>query len=662
MDRTVPVDALLEHAAFLRALAGHLVREPADADDAVQATWETSLRAPPRSGGSVRAWLGTVLRNVVRQDARRRGRAHTREAAAAQPERMASTHTLAARRETIRHVADAVLALPEPFRETVLLRYYEALPPRTIALRMDVPVATVKSRLVRARERLRASLAAHETDWRTALVPLAGPGLAAGASLGSTLGGIAMASNVKLVMATMLVLLLVGAGGWLAWDGVGGTPDDDAAQHGAMLDAPGDAADAGPSLRAAGRTATAEASLPSPLSPEELARRAEEAAGDTPAVPVPTRGPPKGRVSVGVRGGIPWGTRGSVTLSRAGKTYRAELSPAGGCSFQDLPAGTYAVRVEVDGKESRTTTVRASDTVGVSIAFEYGTARVWGIAYDELGRPREGARVRISTHLVQTGEGWKVSAGGTVFSAEATTGPDGRYAFGELPEGTYTIVGELTNDAAHRSRNIRSFSVTLGAEEDRRLDLGERYEDPTWSGRVRLADGSPVTEAGNIFLETVDGERRMYVGYDAEGRFSEQVPVGTWRMEFVLPLRGGIRHRMHLVQTNQRLEMSEHGSTDDAVMPGTRLTGTFTARAKPMRQTIHLERTGDDPDAPESLISSATRGAYAIPVQGDGTFALVGLRPGTYRVRGHPAALDKTVELRIEPQQATVELELRAAR
>ena len=282
MDRTVPVDTLLEHASFLRALAGHLVREPADADDAVQETWRTSLTSPPQRGGSVRAWLSTVLRNVVRQDARGRGRRHAREEAAAHPERTASTHAQAARRETIRHVADAVLALPEPMRETVLLRYYEGLPPRAIALRMDVPVATVKSRLVRARERLRTRLSAYEPDWRAALLPLAGPGVAAGASVGSALGGIAMASNVKLVMATVLVLLLLGAGGWLAWDGFGSGSTDDAVEHGAALDAVDDDEDAGPSLRAAGTAPT-----PKPLSPEALARRAEDAAGDAPAVPVP---------------------------------------------------------------------------------------------------------------------------------------------------------------------------------------------------------------------------------------------------------------------------------------------------------------------------------------------------------------------------------------
>jgi hypothetical protein len=69
-----------------------------------------------------------------------------------------------------------VLALEEPYRETVLLRYFENLPPRAIARRLAVPVETVRTRLKRALETLRARL---DRDygargaWSLALVPFA---------------------------------------------------------------------------------------------------------------------------------------------------------------------------------------------------------------------------------------------------------------------------------------------------------------------------------------------------------------------------------------------------------------------------------------------------------------------------------------------------------
>lgn len=48
--------------------------------------------------------------------------------------------------------------LAEPYRSTVALRFFESLPPRTIALRMSAPVETVRTRLKTAIERLRANL------------------------------------------------------------------------------------------------------------------------------------------------------------------------------------------------------------------------------------------------------------------------------------------------------------------------------------------------------------------------------------------------------------------------------------------------------------------------------------------------------------------------
>ena len=60
-----PTDRLLAHAEFLRALARSLVADAHEADDVVQGAYLAALEHPPRAGSNLRAWLGTVARNVA---------------------------------------------------------------------------------------------------------------------------------------------------------------------------------------------------------------------------------------------------------------------------------------------------------------------------------------------------------------------------------------------------------------------------------------------------------------------------------------------------------------------------------------------------------------------------------------------------------------------
>jgi RNA polymerase sigma-70 factor (ECF subfamily) len=54
------------------------------------------------------------------------------------------------------------MALPEPFRETLVLREFEELSYREIARVTGVPTGTVMSRLARARQMLLAALPLEE--------------------------------------------------------------------------------------------------------------------------------------------------------------------------------------------------------------------------------------------------------------------------------------------------------------------------------------------------------------------------------------------------------------------------------------------------------------------------------------------------------------------
>jgi RNA polymerase sigma factor (sigma-70 family) len=184
MSTEAQVEKLLTQAGWLRALAVSLLHSRPDADDAVQEVWAAALRAPPDQERPARPWLAQVLRNVVRSSARRARseRERDREAAQLEAEKAApAAEGVLARMETQRRMAELVMALEEPYRTTLLLRYYEGRAAVDIAREQDVPAGTVRWRinegLRRLRERLDEQAGGDREHWSRALLPLAGPSL-----------------------------------------------------------------------------------------------------------------------------------------------------------------------------------------------------------------------------------------------------------------------------------------------------------------------------------------------------------------------------------------------------------------------------------------------------------------------------------------------------
>ena len=201
---------LASHALFLRRLARKLVRDEASADDVAQETWRAALARPPREVVTWRAWLTTAARTSHARwcEAARRA---THEPAAAPREGLPSTDEVAARLEAERRLIDAVAALPDDDRALILLRHFDGLPPRAIARRMQAPVETVKTRLKRALERLRARLVERGGDPRrlhSGLLLVANGLLGkVGATGGILAGGVAMSLKGKLAAAAVAVIL-----------------------------------------------------------------------------------------------------------------------------------------------------------------------------------------------------------------------------------------------------------------------------------------------------------------------------------------------------------------------------------------------------------------------------------------------------------------------
>jgi RNA polymerase sigma-70 factor (ECF subfamily) len=141
---------------FLRRLAFHLVRDEALAEDLVQDTWAAWVAERPSGLAEPRAWLARVLRNRAFNAKRARERRARRERLAGRPESSApeTDGTLEAQTQLL----EALRALDEPYRSTLVQRYYHDLSPKEIAERSGAPLNTVKARLARGLERLRAEM------------------------------------------------------------------------------------------------------------------------------------------------------------------------------------------------------------------------------------------------------------------------------------------------------------------------------------------------------------------------------------------------------------------------------------------------------------------------------------------------------------------------
>ncbi len=197
------LEALLGEEPRLRALARALVYDPTTADEAVQETLEQSAERPMPRGG-LSGYLGRMIELHILDRLRRERRRRYHERRAARPEAVPSTIDVVAQAEIRQELTAAVARLPEPYRSTIWLRYYEDLPPREIAERMSVPVNTVHTRVQRGLEQLRGALdAGHNGDrraWAACLMPWAMGGKQTATTLTATILG-AIVMNKVLVSA-----------------------------------------------------------------------------------------------------------------------------------------------------------------------------------------------------------------------------------------------------------------------------------------------------------------------------------------------------------------------------------------------------------------------------------------------------------------------------
>jgi RNA polymerase sigma-70 factor (ECF subfamily) len=153
---------------YLQAMARKLTGNPHDASDLVQDALLRALRALPGlpAGTDLRPWLATIVRHLhvdrLRQLARDPLSIPLEEASASaltvEAEPGKDEPASGARVEHLEHLEQALTLLPEEFRQVFVLHALEGRSYRDIADSLGIPMATVGTRLSRARLKLRGLL------------------------------------------------------------------------------------------------------------------------------------------------------------------------------------------------------------------------------------------------------------------------------------------------------------------------------------------------------------------------------------------------------------------------------------------------------------------------------------------------------------------------
>jgi RNA polymerase sigma-70 factor (ECF subfamily) len=513
----VSLDALLAHREWVRALARSLVRDEHRADDVEQETWRMALERPPRHATSLRAWFGTVVRNAARGAGRRAASRARFESMAAPRDAAPSPADVVAEAEVQHRLVEAVLALGEPYRTTVLLRWFQGLETSEIAERCGEPVETVRTRLKRAVERLRRRMDVDLGDDRDAWLllvwgrraPPKGTGTAA-APLGSA-GGLAMGAATKLAAGAAAAIVLAA----LAWTvtrsgsaptvqtAASGTSDAHVGSHAARVRTGAAEADAAPAPSAP---------LPPPVDLDKCDRDL-----DLHGVVVTLDGKPVAGASIATVTS-PW--RDADTFH-----YDAFDDEVRGPSTRSASDGTFALRL----------------ARGDSVTLRVSAA---GFARRELPLRQAGERVRIVldpgvrlTVTIRDAAGGPLAdvpvrilrayEGDETFSRDASTGADGRGVIDGLPGG---VTGYLTQGPKSRVA-LPGTRVVLPASGETAVELVAKGDCRTLAGRVlddatgRAIEGARVGMGENLRIETASAADGSFVLGEWNGDADTEVHV-----------------------------------------------------------------------------------------------------------------------------------------
>lgn len=571
-------ESLLSQLGWLHRLARSLVRDEHQADDLTQETLLAAIERPPDvRGGGLRGFLATVARRRAATSARGEERRLRREREVGlreEPTGANSPEELLERAELQRALVNCVMELDDPYREVLLLRFFEGYSPREIADRRDTTAATVRSQIRRALEQLRERLDrtyGEGKDWRPAIIafvahpppglfpvdptPITGSaaGQAGATKIGTSssvatavaMGGIVM--SLKTTAIAVVTVAAIGLGAWYALQPP--TPTTPTRSESARTEANETAA--GVSTVAGGTSDGA----PSAANEEIFSPSTGPAVALTPGDGViqgtvrdvdgrPLEGivvhafvgPDLGR-ELGFELPVEFIVQGAGAGAPAvdDPERRAVSGPGGKFEIDGLAANTYSVIARGEGYRAGTVTkveVDEETPSSIEITLEPGFS-IEGIVYDPNGRPIEGAEVSAGSGMVSF-----ASEGGASYSFALRVGNDGsdlalpgRNATKTDARGFFRLEGLAPGNhrlAAQHASWAQSETVQVAAG-SRGVELSLRI-GATLTGRVFDPSGEPLAGA-NVGVEGGMDSGVSRVTTDDEGAFVlNRVAPGRYRL------------------------------------------------------------------------------------------------------------------------------------
>ncbi len=490
----------------LRRLARALVRDASTADDLVQDAWVVALERRERAaqGG---AFLSGVVRRLALGWRRAEARRGERENASAGETQSPRPDEIAERLELSELVLRTLRGLPEPYRSTLILHFFDGLPAGAIARKTGVPAGTVRARLTRGIEELRARvrprLEREGRDWRQALLPIAGTVHGPMAAWGAlTIMGVKWAFGCVAVAA--LVVL-----GWQAWQAGAGRE----ASPGALV---GPSGIAGPEEAAPveSRGAGAEAGRRDAASP--VTEGATTGTTRVVARAVDDDGHPLSGARLALAGSEPG------PVSDASGALLLVIAEADAERLVQQPESNLVA--SADGHSDTTSVVRLhagqTNWLGDLVLLSAGELR--GRVCDSAGRGLSGALVIATQESLSEDQDTWMGPGRFVLEGprRMRCAGDGSFAFAQLPEGWWIV---LATDTARPWMASERIPVRGGAQAGPiTLVLGAAEPARTLAGRVLEPDGKPCA-----------GARAMLVAESGIADYDEQrITSADGRFEF----------------------------------------------------------------------------------------------------------------------------------